>query len=95
LFEQHGKNHRETQSFVRNRHSKLKQDQRIYAIILADLNEEDKNIKEIIERYLREKIPEIRGIYFNRSRDMLQLFLLQLFSKRDRERQGFKKMCFM
>jgi len=67
----------------------------IYAIILTDLNKEDKNIKEIIERYLRKKIPEIRGICFNCSRDMLQLFMLQLFSKRDRERHGFEKMCFM
>jgi hypothetical protein len=47
----------------------------IYAIIITtDLNKEDENIKEIIERHLRKKIPEIRGICFNCSRDMLQLF---------------------
>jgi cell division protein FtsL len=34
----------------------IKQDQRIYAIILTtDLNKEDENIKEIIERHLRKK----------------------------------------
>lgn len=55
----------------------------IYAIILTDLNEEDKNIKEIIEK----KIPEIRTICFNCSREMLQLFLLPIvFEKRERER---------
>jgi len=55
LFEQHGKKHRETQ-FCSEQTQQIKQeDQRIYAIILTNLNEEDKNIKEIIEekKYLK------------------------------------------
>jgi 5S rRNA maturation endonuclease (ribonuclease M5) len=40
----------------------IKQDQRIYAIIITtDLNKEDENIKQIIERHLRKKkLHEIR-----------------------------------
>jgi len=70
--------------FCSEQTQQIKQDQRIYAIILTtDLNKEDENIKEIIERHLRKKKPEIRGIWFNCSRDMLQLFLLQLFPERN------------
>jgi len=73
-----------TPEFCLEQTQQIKQDQMIYAIIITtDLNKEDENIKEIIERHLRKKIPEIRGICFNCSRDMLQLFLLQLFPERD------------
>jgi KaiC/GvpD/RAD55 family RecA-like ATPase len=45
----------------------MKQDHKIYAIIITtNLNKEDENIRQIIERHLRKKeLPEIRGICFN------------------------------
>jgi hypothetical protein len=49
LFEQHGKKHRETQFCSKQTQQIKQEDQTIYAIILTDLNEEDKNIKEIIK----------------------------------------------
>jgi len=42
--------------FCSEQTQQIKQDQRSYAIILTtDLNKEDENIKEIIERHLRKK----------------------------------------
>jgi hypothetical protein len=49
LFEQHGKKHRETHLCSEQTQQIKQEDEMIYAIILIDLNEEDKNIKEIIK----------------------------------------------
>jgi len=85
LFEQHGKQHRETQQIKQ-------EDQRIYAIILTDLNQEDKNIKKIIEgkntwnfqRYT--SIVPASIVFEKRQRDASIVF------KRDKERQWSEKM---